>query len=219
MSEEANEIKTVRSKQSQLTLEIVGAAIFAALSIVVGALITPIIPRVPGWFIAIIDPISIIWIICLLIFGWRSGILCTAIGTVGLMPFDPTIWVGPIMKFAATFSIIIVPILLLKLYKTDSELKGSEKLKKPRNYAFYGFLGMILRIIVMVLLNIVVFATIYASEIDSISLAFLGLPTITGFTAIIIGAPIINTWQSVVDLLVPYLLVFSTGIDEKFDIW
>lgn len=219
MSEETQEIETVRSKRSQLTLEIAGAAIFAALSIVVGAFITPIIPRVPGWFIAIIDPISIIWIICLLIFGVRSGLLCSVVGAVGLMPFDPTVWLGPLMKLASTLSIIIVPIVLLKLYKTDPKIKASQKLKKPRNYVFYGFLGMILRIIVMVLLNIVVFATIYASELESISLAFLGLPTITGITAIIIGAPIINAWQSVVDLLIPYLLVFQTGIDEKFEIW
>jgi hypothetical protein len=219
LSEETQEIETVRSKRSQLTLEIVGAAIFAALSIVVGAFITPIIPRVPGWFIAIIDPISIIWITCLLIFGVRSGILCSVVGAVGLMPFDPTVWLGPLMKLASTLAIIIVPIVLLKLYKTDPNIRASQKLKKPRNYAFYGFLGMILRIIVMVLLNIVVFATIYASELNSISLAFLGLPGITGLTAIIIGAPIINAWQSVVDLLIPYLLVFQTGIDEKFEIW
>ena len=56
------------SKKSQLTLELVGAAIFGALSIVVGAYITPLIPRIPAWEIAIVDPISIIWIICLLIF-------------------------------------------------------------------------------------------------------------------------------------------------------
>ena len=52
-----------------------------------------------------------------------------------------------------------------------------------------------------------------------ITLEFLGLPQITGITAILIGAPLINAWQSALDLLIPYLLVFSTRLDEKFEIW
>jgi hypothetical protein len=60
------EKESFMSRRSQLTLQIVGAALFGALSIVVGALITPTLTRVariPGWFIAIIDLISLVWIL------------------------------------------------------------------------------------------------------------------------------------------------------------
>ncbi len=218
-------IETVEEKEFKIsgkplrTLEIVGAAIFGALSIVVSVFITPILPRIPAWEIAIVDPVSIIWITCLLIFGVRAGLLCTAIGTVGLMPFDPSGWIGPMMKFSATISLIIVPIVFLKLYKRDDQGKKSLKLKRPKNYIVYGALGTVLRIGVMIIFNIVIFLTFWSDYLAYTNLEFLGLPQISGWTALIIGAILINSWQSVLDLLVPYLLVFTTKLDEKFEIW
>jgi riboflavin transporter FmnP len=217
--ESSEEIETKLSGKTLYTLEIAGAAIFSALSIVVSVFITPIIPRIPGWGIAIVDPISIIWITCLLIFGVRSGILCTAIGTIGLMPFDPTGWIGPMMKFTATMSLIIVPIIFLKLYKKDKDERRSLKLKEPKNFTLYGIIGTVLRIGVMVGFNIVLFLTLWAGWLAGTSLEFLGLPHISGWSALIIGAILINAWQSLLDLLIPYVIVFVTKLNEKFEIW
>ncbi|MFX1430094.1 MAG: hypothetical protein ACFFCY_08015 [Promethearchaeota archaeon] len=213
------EKEAIRSRSSQLLIELVGAAIFGALSVVVGAFLAPNIPRIAGWFIAIVDPISIIWVACFLIFGVRAGIVCSVVGAVGLMPFDPTGWIGPSMKFAATISLILIPILFLRLYKREIGILNSQKLKKPKNYVIYGTIGTVLRIGVMEVLNIIAYLTAFAMYADYISLAFLGLPQVTGMTAILIGAPLINTWQSVLDLLIPYLLVFTTTLDKKFEIW
>jgi riboflavin transporter FmnP len=213
------EIEANRGISSQIIIELAGAAIFGALSIVAGVFLAPNIPRIAGWFIAIIDPISIIWIVCLLLFGVRAGILCSIVGAVGLIPFDPTGWIGPSMKFAATISLIIIPIIFLKLYKREAGVKNSQKLKKPRNYIIYGILGTVLRIIVMEILNIIAYLTAFAIYADWITLEFLGLPQITGMTAILIGAPLINAWQSLLDLVIPYLLVFTPKLDEKFEIW
>ena len=58
MSDEEKESRL--SGKPLSTVEIAGGAIFGALSIVVGALTAPILPRVPGWGIAYFDPISII---------------------------------------------------------------------------------------------------------------------------------------------------------------
>lgn len=220
-----SEHKVVEEKESKIsgktlhTLEIAGAAIFGALSVVVSVIITPLIPRVPGWFIAIVDPISIIWITCLLIFGVRSGLLCLAVGTIGLMPWDPYPLIGPPMKFSATFSLIIISILFLKLHKREKGILKSQKFKEPRIYIIYGLLGTILRIIIMLMLNILVFLTVFADFLGFVNLGFLGLPDISGWTAIFIGAPIINAYQSVIDLLIPYLIVFGLKLDKKYEIW
>ncbi len=162
----SEERETSMSKSSQLVLQISGAALFGALSLVVSAFTTEFVPRVPGWGIAIIDPVSIIWVMCFLVFGAKSGILCCLIGTFGLMPFDTSLpIVGPIMKFSATLSLIIVPILFLKLYRNEEGVRNSQKIKKPRNYVVYGLFGVILRILIMMLLNCLLFITILAYTI------------------------------------------------------
>ena len=220
--ESVSEKKAKMTRSSRITLQISGAAVFGALSIVIGALLTPTLTellRVPGWHIAIIDLISIIWITCFFLFGEKAGILCCIIGSLGLMPFDTTAPIGPLMKLAATVSLIIVPILFLKLYRKEEGIRKSQKLKNPRNIIIYGLLGTALRIIIMLLLNILIGLTIYSMFLDTITLEFTGLPGITGITAIIIGAPIINAWQSGLDLIIPYIIVFGTKLDQKYEIW
>ncbi|MFW9998624.1 MAG: hypothetical protein ACFE9Q_01805 [Candidatus Hodarchaeota archaeon] len=214
------EIEAKLSGKTLYTLEIAGAAIFGALSTILSVFTAPYLPRVPGMPIAYLDPVSFIWITCFLIFGVRSGLLCSIIGTVTLMFADlaNAPW-GPLMKFAATISLIIVPILFLKLYKKEVGIRKSQIIKKPKNYIIHGTLGTGLRVIVTLLLNYILALTIYAPFIAYVNLEFLGHPEITGITAVMIGFPLINAWQSVFDLAVPYLIVFGPKIDEKFEIW
>ena len=208
------------SKSSQLVLQISGAALFGALSLVVSILTTSILPRVPGWGIAIIDPVSIIWIMCFLIFGTRAGILCCVIGTFGLMPIDVSLpIIGPLMKFSATFALIIVPILFLRLFRNEEGIRNSQKIKNPRNYVVYGLLGIILRIGVMIIANYLLFITILSGSLVYVSLDFIGLPGVSGWTAIIIGVILINAETSLWDLIIPYIVVFGFKIDQKFAIW
>jgi len=213
------ERETVMSKSSQLVLQISGAALFGALSIVFSAFVVPFVPRIPGWGIAIIDPVSIIWILCFLIFGTRAGLLCCVIGTFGLMPFDSFAPIGPIMKFSATFALIIVPIMFLKLYRTEEGVRNSQKIKNLRNYVVYGLFGVILRIGVMMVANYLLFITLFSDAVAYVSLEFIGLPGVSGWTAIVIGVIIINAETSLWDLLFPYVIVFGLKIDRWFSIW
>ena len=215
----AEERETTMSKSSQLVLQISGAALFGALSIVLSATVVPFIPRIPGWGIAIIDPVSIVWILCFLIFGTKAGLLCCVIGTFGLMPFDSFAPIGPIMKFSATFALIIVHIMFLKLYIEEEGVRNSQKIKKLRNYVVYGIFGVILRIAVMMLANYLLFVTLYSDAIAFVNLEFIGLPGVSGWTAIIIGVIIINAETSLWDLLFPYIIVYGLKIDQRFSIW
>jgi len=216
------------TRTSQFIIQLVGAGIFGAISIVLSAIITAnpaIVPRITGWGIAIVDPISIIWMCCFLIFGVEAGILCSFIGFVGLIPFDTWVGIiGPLMKLSATLSLMIVPILALRLYKRNSEIRNSQKLKKPINYIAFGGLGIVLRIFMMLFFNTLIFLTILGDSVSFVSLGFLGLPEINGWTAIILGVIIINITTSLFDLIIPYGIVFGIldyglKLDDKFEIW
>ncbi|MFX1566770.1 MAG: hypothetical protein ACFFCV_00225 [Promethearchaeota archaeon] len=200
---EEKETETFLSKSTRLILQIVGAAIFGALSLILSLYVVPYLPRTPQGF-AYFDPVSIIWFTCFLIFGPLAGILCCVIGMLVLFPFDPFTPIGPLMKFSATFSLMIVPILLLYLINRKGGGRKSQKLKKPKTYIIYGALGILVRIIVMVILNIVVYLAFYGSD---------------GLEYWIIIVILLNALTSVWDLLVPYLLVFIPKLDQKFEIW
>jgi len=123
------------------------------------------------------------------------------------------------MKFSATFALIIVPILFLKLYKHEEGVRNSQKIKKLRNYVVYGVFGIILRIGVMMIANYLMFITVFAGFLEFMNLGFIGLPDISGWTSVIIVVILINAETSIWDLLIPYIVVFGFKIDQKFAIW
>ncbi|NHJ22448.1 MAG: hypothetical protein EAX91_15990 [Candidatus Lokiarchaeota archaeon] len=200
---EEEEKETKMSKSSRFVLQIVGAATFGTISLLFSMFVTPYLPETPQGF-AYFDPVSIIWVTCYLIFGPLAGILCCGIGSLALMPFDDFAPIGPLMKLAATLSLIIVPILILQFTKRDKNIRKSQILKKPKNYIIYGVSGTVFRIIVMLILNIVIYLMFYGSS---------------GLEVWIVVVILLNALTSLWDLLFPYLLVFVTKIDTKFEIW
>lgn len=197
------ELEVVRSKKSQLTIQIAGGAIFGALSTVLAIVLSPIInaSRIQAWGFALFDPTSWVWIISFLIFGPIAGVISSVVGSFGLLIMDPT-GIGPAFKFTATISLIIVPTLLLKLWKAGTT--NSKKLKDPKKYIITGVISIVVRIGVMLIFNIVFFLVV---------VGFVDLPFVV--TVVLI----VNTYTSVLDLTIPYLLVFLPKLDEKFEFW
>jgi len=214
------EIESVRSKSSELILQLAGGAIFGALSTVMAVVLAPIInaSRIAGWGIAMFDPTSWVWIICFLIFGTYAGLISCATGSFGLLLIDPSGWIGPVFKFCATVPLIIIPLLILKLREKD--VTNSLKVKNPRKYVLTGVISIVVRIGAMIGLNFLFFVTVWGIEnLPYVSLEVLGLGDITGVAAVLIFTPIINLYAGVLDLAVPYFLVFGPKLDEKFGFW
>ncbi|MFW9783513.1 MAG: hypothetical protein ACFFFB_14615, partial [Candidatus Heimdallarchaeota archaeon] len=147
------------------------------------------------------DPTSWIWIISFLIFGPIAGVLSSVIGSIGLWIIDLNP-LGPVFKFTATLPLIIVPTLILKLWEENK--LNSRKLKDPKKYALTGIISIAVRIGVMLVFNIVY-----------IIIVFGGLDLVFVFAVVII----VNTYTSVFDLIIPYILVFVTRLYDKFDFW
>ena len=197
------ETESFRSTRSQYTLEITGGAIFAALSAVF-AWMASILARA-GIGMAYFDPISIVWVLALFIFGPIAAIISSGVGMLLLMPFDPFAPIGPIMKFAATITLILVYIIALKLYKKEQGVSECEKLRPIKRFLILGLIATAIRIGVMIILNIIVYLG-------------MGEP-IAGLGAWLVTITILNAVQSIWDLGIPYIIAFGLKINERFKIW
>ena len=207
------ERKVPKNSQKKLTIEIAGAAIFGALSIALSYYSTEFIPRV-AWGLAYFDPVSIVWIMAFFIFGFRAGILTSLIGTIGLMPFDPFAPIGPLMKFGSTVWFILIPYLYSRLL-LKSEPSGKD-IKKLRIYIPSTIIAWLIRCILMTTLNYLLLTYMFHMSAD---LEWLGFSHITGVWAIIVTVFVLNSIQTLFDVIVPYLLVFTTKIYDRFEIY
>lgn len=185
----------IKENQMSLPLKIASGAIFGAISLVVSLLTTEILPRVQ-WGLALFDPVSIVWIIAFFCFGYETGLITSFIGMFLLMPFDPFTPIGPIMKFVATVPLIIVPWIISKIRKLSLTSKNTLKFS---NYILNWSVAVVLRVIIMVYLNYLVISLMFPSMVAGIDLGFLGLPGLTGWTAIFGTVIFLNILQSVWD--------------------
>ena len=186
--------RSTRVKQAAL------AAIMAALSLA-SAPIASVIPRIPGWDIALFDPISFFWIIAFLVGGYFVGIVTVFAGTVGLFFFDPS-GVGPLFKILATLPMIIIPWLMVR-YTTED--RQGKRLARLRFYIMAMFAGTLLRLLIMVPTNLVMVPLLYGD--------------IWPPDFIVTYTLILNLSQSLWDALIPYLIVHKTQIFDKFGMW
>ncbi len=175
------------------------SAILGALSIALGAT-SSFIPRIPGWGIALFDPVSIVWVIAFLIGGIEVGIITTYAGFFGLFLFDPT-GVGPVFKFLATIPLILIPWLGLKLSNMKDD---GAYLSIRKYYARYMFVGYLARLAIMLPLNLAIVPALFG---------------ISDVMFIIEYTLILNTLQSLWDTLVPFLIAYRTPVFQEFRMW
>jgi len=197
-----------------MTRKIGAAAVFGGLSFLLEAVTAPYLPRVPGWGIGFIDPVSIIWVTSYLLFGLWVGVSTSVIGTLGLMFFDPFTPVGPIMKFLATIPIILALDAGMRLghFKPYSGVS----LKPLKRYVPLSLAGVIVRVVVMTGMNILLFLTILNLSYATINLFGLQLAS---WNAVVIVAVLVNAEQSIWDCGISYMLAFSTRLYDQFRFW
>ncbi|MHA1481721.1 MAG: hypothetical protein ACTSQZ_09910 [Candidatus Thorarchaeota archaeon] len=205
---------TVRVKKLAL------AAVFAALSIA----ITPIalyIPRVPFWGIALFDPVSLFWIIAFLLGGGWVGLVTMGAGAVALNFFDLTPIIGPLMKVVATLPLIVIPWLAVRSSlnggtrapiskipilgkKIKSGMSEGERLSKLPVYLTLMIPAFLLRLALMIPLNLVIVPILWG--LDDVGF-------IIGYTLVL------NSLQTIFDVVVPYIVVYPTKIFKHFKLW
>ncbi|MGQ4910815.1 MAG: hypothetical protein ACP6KW_01465 [Candidatus Thorarchaeota archaeon] len=190
------------SDSSHRVKQIVVASVLAALSIAI-APSALMIQRVAGWGIALFDPVSLFWIAAFLIGGFKVGFVSMLAGTMGLFAYDPT-GIGPVFKFLATLPMMAVP--WYGARKLRSEV-GGEALSRPKFFFTLMALAFLVRLGLMLVANFIYWGFILPS---------LGPAEIVYIVTVVLS---INTVQSVGDSLVPFLVVYPTGLFKHFRMW
>jgi len=203
------------TESSKKVKRVVLASVLASLSIAI-APIAEMLPRIPGWGIAFFDPVSLFWIISFLLGGIWVGLVSTIAGTMGLFLYDPTA-IGPVMKLIATLPMIVIPWYgVHKLRNStekeslppysddDNSVVGGEALSRPKFYVTLMILAFVVRLALMIPINLLY---------GSIAYPFFTMEFITNY------AIILNSFQSFWDALIPFIVVYSSGIFKTFKMW
>ncbi|MFX1262939.1 MAG: hypothetical protein ACFFAZ_12695 [Promethearchaeota archaeon] len=186
------------SRTSENVKKVALAGIMASLSLATSP-IASVIPRIPGWDIALFDPVSFFWIIAFLVGGIWVGMISVTAGTFGLFFFDPS-GVGPIFKLMATLPMIVIPWLIVRFRG-----QGGLRLAAPTLFISAMTIATLVRLLIMVPTNLVMVPMLYG-------------PVWTA-EFIVTYALILNLSQSLWDSLIPYVTVYLSPIFERFGMW
>jgi hypothetical protein len=188
------------SGSSERTTRIAVGAVLAALSVAVAPTVG-FIARVAGWGIAFFDHVSLFWMVAFLIGGPLVGSISLVAGGIALFPFDPFSPFGPIFKIIATLPMMIVPWYGVRRLKTAG---GGETLSRPRFYIVLMLIAFVIRLALMIPINLAYGALV--------------APYLT-VEFILYYAIVLNGFQSLWDALIPYLIVYPTGLFKHFRLW
>ncbi len=188
------------SESAESTRKIAVGAVLAALSIAVAPTVG-FIARVAGWGIALFDHVSIIWMVAFLIGGPMVGSISLIAGGIALFPFDPFSPFGPIFKMIATLPMMLIPWYGVRRLKSND---GGKSLSKPKFYAMLMVIAFLLRLTLMIPINL---------AYGAIIAPYLTVEFILSY------AIILNASQSLWDALIPFIIVYSTGIFKTFKMW
>lgn len=195
--------------RSNVTVRVAGAAVLAALAVVI-QILPPLF--VTPWFMRL-DLVAIPWVLCWLLFGFDAALLSLLVSVplVGVLgPFAGG-WVGAVMKAVASVWMFAVPALFAL------KMGGSKSLiLKKRAFVVASVAALLVRAIVTVLFNfyfaLPVFFNMSTNDIIqffSFSQSFVGLSFgLVGLGAFVAEVAFWNTAQGIIDIYAAYVVGF-----------
>lgn len=234
----------VRFTQQIQTRVLAGSALLGAISWMC-VLIPDDWVKVPVWGIAVIDLVAIPWVIAFLMFGVRGGLITSGIGTLAIFFFseEPVPLAGAVSKCLAIVPLILTVYLLLK--KLPNLNYSAETLASPRGYITVFAPAVLVRCVVMVLVNLFIAiplnmrywtdVLISPSEVPAAFYNWLwkwpmenlfNRPDLVNqvsvsqlFVLFVLGVFLFNTWLSILELTISYIVVYRSGLYQEFGVW
>lgn len=192
------------------TIKFVGGTILGTLSIVLVPF-TQFIPDLP-WGMKMFDPTSFPWLIAFFLFGVEAALISATVGAIGITFLGHTHFIGAIMKFSATVPMFLVPAAIIKVLPKINY--SSKTLRKPYIWFPLAFFGALTRFVVCFFLNLYWAVPLWTGLTTSEVLETFG--GYFNFFLIVVGW---NAWQSFWDALLPWLIIYSTKLNENYSYW
>jgi riboflavin transporter len=171
--------------------EIALSAALASLSAVVQLL--HIGYQSPAWGMWI-DVVAVSWIIAYFLFGIRSSLLVTLVGTLIITLFAPDTWLGASMKLVAT-----VPVILALFVWSALRKKGVSEYHNPRKLVVPFIVSVVIRCAVVLPLNYFYAIPIWTGMTPDKAMAAIPWFVIAGF----------NVAQSLLDVVFAWVIVYQ----------
>lgn len=186
------------------TYLVVTTAILSTLSI-----IFEIIPslRVP-WGMKI-DFVGVVWVLAYFLYGLKEALSVSVITTLFILSYD---FVGAIMKFIATLPMFLVPAGLI--HSPFFFEKTSRSFNKLRVMVMMCLLATSVRLIVTSVVNLYWAIPLFWGITSDAVLEVFG-----GVVPFVIFVASMNLLQSIVDMVVPWLLAYKFRLAEYLGTW
>jgi riboflavin transporter FmnP len=140
-----------------------------------------------------LDVVAVPWLLAYFLFGLRSAILVSLLGSLVITLFSPETWLGAVMKFTATLPMILTLAISLKLAK-----KQLLNLQKFALVLAPLVVGLVVRSGLMLPLNYYFAIPIWTGLTTDQALALIPWYIIAGF----------NSAQAVIDVVLAWILVY-----------
>jgi len=178
------------------------------------AIIAEIIPsfRVP-WGMKI-DFVGVIWVLAFFLYGLSEALCVSTIATIFILGYSPTAFVGATMKFIATVPMFLVPAAFR--YLPISSEKASKVFNSIWAITAVGIFAILVRVIACSIANYYWAIPLFFGMPSEVVLQRMFGNSIWAFIASVAG---MNVLQGIVDIVVPWFLVFKGRLGRYFGTW
>lgn len=171
------------------------------------------------WGSAGFDPISFFWMVSFFLYGPMGALISSLIGSLAICLFsrEPTPLLGAVLKFAGTVTVWLTLYLILLI--SPNMLCSAIYFQELSIYAPSVILAAIMRCIVEIpacFFAIPYFLTISKKVPISSHAMIEKFGGLFRYFLIMIG---LNFWLTLLDILIPWLIVYPTGIYTRFAVW
>lgn len=189
------------------TYAVVTTAVLSTLSI-----IFEVIPsfRIP-WGMKI-DFVGVVWVLAYFLYGLKEALGVSVITTLFILGYSPTTFVGATMKFIATLPMFLIPAGLMH-YPFFSE-KMSRSFNRLPVMVMMCVLATSVRLIVTSVVNLYWAIPLFWGITSDAVLEVFG-----GVVPFVVFVASMNLLQSIVDVVVPWILAYKFKLAEYLGTW
>jgi riboflavin transporter len=145
-----------------------------------------------------IDIVAVSWVMAYFLLGFRGSFLVSVLGAIMITIFAPETWLGAVMKFVATMSVIST-LSLIKWFQ-----KSEDRYTSGIHLVVLTIISLVVRAAIVIPINYFVAIPIWTKMTPSAAWDAIPWQIIFGF----------NTFQTIIDISLAWLLVYRFKLNR-----